>query len=119
MKWTEVWKAPFTYDGYGYIWSVDGVMVFTVDMERDPNSSLLKGLVNDILSVLNGKEPQHKYEHLNIKDGCDLYYGDLIIGAFRGWGHLTGTGGGLGLPSDQAAAIQDEMIQYVLEKLQK
>ena len=118
MKWTEVWTKVFRYDGYGYIWSGNDVMVFTTDMERDPCSDFIKKLMNDMLTVLNGGELKTKYEHLNIKDGCDLYYGDISIGSFRGWGHLTGTGA-LHLPENEAAKIQDELIEFVLNKMQK
>ena len=36
----------------------------------------------------------------------------------RGWGMLTGNGaGGCGLKPDEAEKIQDQLIDYILEKL--
>jgi hypothetical protein len=35
----------------------------------------------------------------------------------RGWGFLTGTGGGLGLDEDEAAKIQDAMGQKIADLL--
>lgn len=118
MKWTEVWEKQFRYDGYSYIWSGNDVMVFTVDMERDPESKFIENLMNDMLTVLNGGEVENKYEGLEVKDGCDLYCDGIIIGSFRGWGHLTGSGA-LGLSEKEAIAIQDAMINFVLNKLTK
>lgn len=30
MKWTDLWRAPFKYDNYGYIWDCNNEMTFTV-----------------------------------------------------------------------------------------
>ena len=35
----------------------------------------------------------------------------------RGWGRLTGTGGGLGIQEDEAAEIQDAFQQHVVDAL--
>lgn len=115
-SWKDVWNAPFYYDGYGYIYSGNNVMTFTVDMDRDCESSFISRLVKDMVNVLNDKKVDTNYPKLSIKDGCDLYWEDIIIGAFRGWGYLTGPGG-IHLPDEQAVKLQDDMINFVLEKL--
>lgn len=116
MKWNDIWQAPFWYDHYGYVWAKDNVMVFTVDDLTEENDKFMNDLACDIADVLNGKESQKKYEGLEIKDGCDLYMNDELIGSFRGWGHLTG---GLKLEPHAAAELQDNMINFVLNKICK
>ena len=37
MKWTDIWRAPFKYDNYGYIWDNNNVMTFTVDDLTEEN----------------------------------------------------------------------------------
>ena len=116
MKWTDIWCAPFWYDHYGYVWTKDNVMVFTVDDLTEENDKFMNDLACDMADVLNGKESQRKYEGFEIKDGCDLYMNDELIGYFRGWGHLTG---GLKLEPNTAAELQDNMINFVLNKICK
>jgi len=35
----------------------------------------------------------------------------------RGWGHLTGVGGGLGLDYSEAAKIQDDFAEWIIKQL--
>lgn len=116
MKWTDVWVAPFYTDGMGYIYSSNDVTAFSVGMKCDPDSPKITKLVDDIITVLNGGEVKEKYTDLSTKYGCDLYWNGKEVGYFRGWGHLTGTGG-LHLSESKATAIQDEMINYVMRQL--
>lgn len=116
--WTDVWIGPFRYDGYGYIYSKNDVMTFTVDMNVDSEDPFIYKLIKDMITILNGGEIKTKYEGLVIKDGCDLYKGDTMIGYFRGWGHLTGSGA-LNLPEEKAGMLQDRLITYVMDKLRK
>lgn len=116
LKWTDVWHAPFWYDDYGYVFDKDCVMTFTVDDLTEENEKWFKTFCDDMVKVLNGEQPSQKYPGLAVKDGCDLYQYEPILGSFRGWGHLTGTGG-LNLPEEKAAAVQDELIKYVIDKL--
>ena len=49
-------------------------------------------------------------------DGIDIYLnGDLLL-VVRGWGYLTGTGG-LNLGEKEAAKIQDDFAQHVVNCL--
>ena len=114
MKWTEIWMPEFKNDHYGYVWAKDGVMVFTVDDLTEENDKWMNELANNIAAVLNGRESSTKYKGFKIKDGCDLYMDDNYIGSFRGWGHLTGA---LKIPAEQAAKLQDDMIEFVLSKI--
>ena len=112
MKWTDVWKPPFKYDHYGYVWDADNVMTFTVDDLTKKNDGWMQEFCDNLVNALNGDDCR-KYPDLHI-DECDLYRGEELIGYFRGWGHLCG---GLRLSADKAAAVQDEMIRFVMEKI--
>jgi len=114
MKWTDIWHRPFNYDGSGYIWDRDCVMVFTVDDLTEENYPQMDAFCRNIVTALNGDGQVQKYPNLHIEDECDIYQGDQCIGCFRGWGHLTG---GLKLPEEKAAGLQDEMIRYVMDKI--
>ena len=116
MKWNDVWKKNFRYDNYGYIWDGEGTMVFSVDDLTDENDQLMNTFCQNIVNVLNEKEPFLQYAGLTIKDGCDLYMNDDMVGSFRGWGHLTGV---LHLSDEVAAKVQDELINYVMGKISK
>ena len=114
MNYTDIWKRPFTYDDYGYVWSKNTVMTFTVDMDMmEREEQNMHDFCNNMVAALNGDECK-KYPGLHIKDGCDLYKDNKLIGYFRGWGHLTG---GLGLSEEKAANLQDELINEVLSKI--
>ena len=113
MKWTDVWRAPFRYDYYGYIWDRDNEMTFTVNDLTDENEQWMQEFCDNMVKALNCEECK-KYPGLNIKDGCDLYKGEELIGSFRGWGHLIG---GLKMKPEKAAAVQDEMIEFVMNKI--
>lgn len=113
MKWTDIWRVPFKYDNYGYIWDCNNEMTFTVDDLTEENDQWMQEFCDNMVKALNGEECK-KYPGLNIKDGCDLYKGEELIGSFRGWGHLIG---GLKMKPEKAAAVQDEMIEFVMSKI--
>lgn len=113
MKWTDIWHRPFRYDHYGYIWDSNNVMTFTVDDLTEENDQWMQEFCDNMVRALNGEECK-QYPGLNIKDGCDLYRGETLIGYFRGWGHLIG---GLKMKPETAAAMQDEMINYIMSKI--
>jgi hypothetical protein len=114
MEWTDVWKPPFKYDHYGYVWDRDNVMTFSVDDLTEENDKQMAELCSSIVAALNGEEVQKRYSGLYIKEGCDLYKDGILLGSFRGWGHLTG---GLKRSGYEAAQVQDQLIKHVLTKL--
>lgn len=92
---------------------------FSIDLSWSHDNSFINTLGNNIAEVLEtGNKLEIPYEGLEIKDGCDLYLEDIRLGAFRGWGYLTGTGG-LNLPEERATELQDQMINYVMERICK
>ena len=120
LKWTDIWQGPFRYDHYGYVWASNNVMVFTVDDLTEENDIWMRRFCENMVKALNGEEC-YKYPGLYVKDGCDLYQndvkvnqGEVPLGSFRGWGHLTG---GLKMKAEDAAAVQDEMIKYILSRI--
>ena len=113
MKWTDVWRTPFRYDNDGYIWDSGNVMTFNVDDLTEENDQWMQEFCDNMVKALNGEECK-QYPGLNIKDGCDLYKGEELIGSFRGWGHLIGE---LKMKPEEAATVQDEMIEYIMSKI--
>lgn len=58
-----------------------------------------------------------------IPENTTIYlFADKVATPFiivRGWGNLTGTGGGHGLPPEEASKIQDEFAQWIIDTLIK
>jgi hypothetical protein len=77
-----------------------------------------------IVDIINGSE-LIKLQPLNLeyKDGIIYVITPLNTKAefiiIRGWGYLTGTGGGLGLLEAEALKIQDDLANYIIEQLNK
>ena len=122
---SDVWKRPFTFDDVAYIWDKNNVMVFTFEddifakVREDGKMVWDSSFGYRFVDLLNEVPGTEKLSGLEIKDGCDLYMGDKMLGCFRGWGHLTGTGRGcLNLTCEEAAEVQDEFMDDCLRKLQ-
>ena len=75
-----------------------------------------------LLDKINGKITE-KFQSSYIKEGSKIFVVTKDNKKFplmlaRGWGMLTGNGaGGFGLNPDEAEKIQDQLIDYILEKL--
>lgn len=118
----DVWKAPFKYDDWSYIWDSNNVMVFTFNdyvCTKKVNGELIwdNSFCYNFVNLLNDK-PGEKLSNLEIRDECDLYMNGEELGCFRGWGHLTGTGG-LNLDYKEAAKVQDDFIKWCIKKLSR
>lgn len=72
----------------------------------------------EILNCLNSIAPMPNtgldFKHL---EGV-IYKGIMPVITIRGWGYLTGTGG-LRLPAEEAANIQDTFAQFIVDTLNK
>lgn len=105
----EVWKLPLHRDENSsvYAWSDNGVMALT--FATDDGS-----LIDAIIDRINDKacEISGKWE----RSGTTFYRDGKCAFIVRGWGHLVG-GGALRLPQKEAARIQDEFCDYILEQL--
>lgn len=82
----------------------------------DNDAFLTKEQQELIINILNGKSTT-KISEVSYKD-CNLYIRDKCIAAIRGWGYLVGTGG-LNLPEEEAAKIQDDFGNWIVETLTK
>ena len=107
----KYWKLPFWYDDCGWIYDNENVPVFTFDIDDETTDSLGMNITN-----LMNDESGVKLENLHIEDGCDLYQGDLCLGSFRGWGHLTSPAC-CGLSCEDACKVQDNLIEYCMQRI--
>ena len=115
MKWQDVYKFPL------HMWEGFEIKVFTSDdkMAFDWLGNFTSDCKKKVIAIINGEQkPPHKDKFY--RDGVEIYHKDLKLPILRirGWGYLTGIGG-LHLPSEEAAKIQDEFGDYIIEQLNK
>ena len=110
ISFKDVWKGPFKYDGWSYIWASNNVMAFMFDDNIDDSFCF------NFAKLLSDKSNEKISSKLEIRDGCDLYMDDVYIGCFRGWGHLCGN---LNLTLEEAEKIQDDFINDCLKKIKE
>ena len=121
-NWTECYKLPLHLDDYcSYAWDVDGNMALSAfDLVYDEHDDFAPGekeRINHIIDIINGECPtDYEAKWTTGDDVTEIYYDGKFQFLVRGWGYLTGCGG-LNLPEDLAAKIQDEFIAYILGKL--
>lgn len=113
MDWKEIWKLPLKSDGCGYAFSSDNVMALTDDLDSDDKEfDMIVELINGIETEDNKKLHNHRWT----ASTCDIYCDGEYRFCVRGWGHLTSPSC-LGLSSEEASAVQDDFIDYILDKL--
>ena len=115
IDWRDVWELPLHLDEFdSYAFSKNGVMALTF-VDAHTKWQILEN--RRIVAIINGSEEsdgQHEYIHNGYADiSCDA---ERIVFSVRGWGYLTGTGG-LHLSEKDAARIQDNFIEYILNRL--
>lgn len=109
LTFKEVYQLPLTVDDYmSYIWSANGVMTFDNLIDD-------KNVLSEILEILNGTSEKKVTCEVMYEKGYIKIAGQPIL-LLRGWGHLTGCGA-LNLPPNQAAKIQDDFANWVVNKL--
>jgi hypothetical protein len=91
--------------------TVKNTPVFTFDIDDETTDSLAMNIANLIIDGTG--EP---VENLHIEDDCDLYQGDLCLGSFRGWGHLTSPVC-CGLSCEDACKVQNNLIEYSMQRI--
>lgn len=119
MDFKEVYKLPFKLYNYtvltndmkrAFDFNIKALLIHLDDVVLSPKQKEL------IVDKLNGKtttpiiDVSYKSPYLYIKDKC--------IAVVRGWGYLVGTGG-LNLPEEEAAKIQDDFGNWIVETLTK
>ena len=95
-------------------WSYDS------DTLYDEHGNLATGeeqRISHIIDIINGECPtDYEAKWTAGDDVTEIYYKGEFQFLVRGWGHLTGCGG-LNLPEDLAAKMQDGFIAYILDRL--
>lgn len=115
MNWQDVYKLPLHNFGPVKAFSDNSVMSYDYLDWRQPQE-----YYDHIVAIINGDiESDSMCQFIN--EGCIIFKvnpdGNKIpILRIRGWGHLTGVGG-LHLPSEKAAKIQDSFVNYIVERL--
>ena len=119
LDFRKVWEFPLIVDPYGsYVWGggKSRTMAMTFEYGRDATEDkMLNKLRLNVVNCVNGKakcETEGRWTH----NGPDFFLDGEFIFCVRGWGHLTGTGG-LHLDEDDAAATQDDFINFIQHKL--
>ena len=121
--WRDCYKMPLHLDKYGvFAWDAEWHMALSrFNYKYDERGNLIPGeqeRIKHIINVINGNcvpvfLPEWK---LSDDDRCAITYNGEYQFLVRGWGYLTGCGG-LNLPEDLAAKIQDEFIDYIINRL--
>lgn len=99
----------------------DGTALSSFNLKYDEIGNYLPGeqeRIKHIIDVINGDcvsdfKPEWK---LSDDEPCKITYKGEYQFLVRGWGYLTGCGG-LNLPEELAAKMQDGFIEYILDKL--
>ena len=111
MDWRKVYKLPFKYDDYNYVWADNGTMTLTFDIdycEEDKRDVILK-----VVKKLNG-DSSIKFKKKFELEEIEFYYHNEFVFTIRGWGHLTGV---LKLSEIEAEKTQDDFALWILETL--
>lgn len=121
--WTECYKLPLHLVLYGcYAFDADGDMALSCfNYKYDERGNYMAGeeeRIKHIVDIINGEKPsdfEPEWE-LDENETCQINYKGEFQFLVRGWGHLTGCGG-LNLPGELAAEMQDGFINYILDRL--
>lgn len=115
MNWQDIYKLPLHNLSKIKAYSANSVMAYDYLNWKHPQE-----YYDHIVAIINGDiESDSMCQFIN--EGCLIFKvnpdgGKIPILRIRGWGHLTGTGG-LHLPSEKAAEIQDSFVNYIVERL--
>jgi len=81
----------------------------------DPDNVKIQRKIIDLINGYAIVGNDLGFNNLSYINGDILNDGKLIM-LMRGWGYLTGTGG-MNLQESEAAAIQDDLAEFIIEKL--
>jgi hypothetical protein len=106
-------RLPFHINKFGtHIWDANGEMVL-----QFADIDIKKELAQDILTAINEGKSYSNSVFTYQKDEGLIYQSLLPIILIRGWGHLTS--GTLNLPDHEAIAIQDNLAEFIVNRLNK
>lgn len=107
-------------DGSHFIFDANNHRVAQFEPQFDINGNFKEGyceFIKDCIDKINGKDVSLEVQFEKENNQIFIINQKEPIIIIRGWGYLTGTGGGLGLSHEIAAKIQDEFAEFLLEKL--
>jgi hypothetical protein len=111
MDWKEVYKLPFKYDDYNYVWADNGTMTLTFDIDYCEENK--RDIILKVVNKLNG-DSSIKFKNKFELEEIEFYYDNEFVFTIRGWGHLTGV---LKLSEIEAEKTQDDFALWILETL--
>lgn len=126
MNWKDAFKLPLTLPyGEVKVFTSQGNMAFDFMFEFFKNMFDGKEIMvvsketrQDILDLINGVKTGSVEGIVTYdEDQGTINIDDKPLLLIRGWGHLTGTGGGLGLDPQLAANLQDDFANHIVQKL--
>lgn len=116
----DFYVRPFRlYSRIGHVMDAKSNFAFQFEPQYDDKGKRLnldQDIMNKILLSLNSLDvnPLDNFE-LELKEGIHLYKDNKLFITIRGWGNLTGTGA-WNFSQDKAAAIQDNLVKYIIAK---
>jgi hypothetical protein len=111
MDWKEVYKLPFKYDDYNYVWADNGTMTLTFDIDYCEENK--RDIILKVVKKLNG-DSSIKFKKKFELEEIEFYYDNEFVFTIRGWGHLTGV---LKLSEIESEKTQDDFAIWILETL--
>ena len=114
MDWKKVYKLPFKYDDYNYVWADNGTMTLTFDIPYCETDN--RDMIYNVVNKLNGDSSIKFKKKFELRDEIEFYYDNEFVFTIRGWGHLTSPGG-LHLSEIEAEKTQDDFALWILETL--
>lgn len=113
MENVTFWNPPFK-KYYSCVYGNEDQFCFMFDFDSCPYE-----IKREVIDILNDKTDKKIIKKLEIVDGYKIYMENKPFITIRGWGYLTGCGGGLCLDPDVAKKTQDDFIKWIVNKLTK
>lgn len=111
----KYFPLEFSYDKYGeWCTAANSQLCFQFRPSNDVDEKKIKRIV-DVINGVSNTVFDHEYTYDG--NGYVIENGVPLI-LIRGWGYLTSSGG-LNLPAKEAAAVQDDLGNYIVERLTK
>lgn len=131
INWKDYIKMPLKEDTFSdsliKVYTAEYEMAFDFPMyffsyKHEEMIHLSYEMKKRSIQLINGQEVaafMHRYKLTYNPNNTSIYADDKVFIIIRGWGHLTGKGGGLGLDEDTAVAIQTGFANHIIESLNK
>lgn len=117
----EYYKFPLKREEYDtvYVWTVNSHMALQFPL-KGIHQKIFELTIKQktaIVNIINGTPTKIDIDFSKIKDNAgDICIKNKVLFTIRGWGMLTGRGG-FNLHTDKAIEIQEDFIDYIIDKL--